>query len=72
MKIVLAALNASYVHTNLAVRCIAAALCDAGHTAVIKNLDAFSPRINISPKLPCSKSVRSLNIGCNCRGVRGY
>ena len=35
MKIVLAALNASYVHTNLAVRCIAAALCDAGHTAVI-------------------------------------
>ena len=35
MKIVLAACNASYVHTNLAVRAIGAALRRDGHTAVL-------------------------------------
>lgn len=35
MKIVLVACNASYVHTNLAVRCIAHALTEHGHDAVI-------------------------------------
>ena len=35
MKVVLFALNAAYVHTNLAVRCIAKELRAAGHTPVI-------------------------------------
>jgi len=35
MRILLTALNASYVHTNLAVRCIARALTDAGHETML-------------------------------------
>ena len=35
MKVALVACNASYVHTNLAVRCIARALTLRGHEAVL-------------------------------------
>ncbi len=35
MRIVLAALNASYVHTNLAIRCIGKALSAAGHEVIL-------------------------------------